>query len=522
MLKRFATSVIVAALCVTALAAPPSYEQVRKVADKALAQKDFGTAIREFERLIYLYPGRPDAHNALGYACYLDSRYEKAILEFKKALNLNPNLAPAQNNLMLAVGKRASEQAKDLEFSEAISLLTATENVYPNHPQAIVLRFSQGQLQFFRGNEEAGLKVWQSIANRVPTSGTARFIEAHKLYRQGNTKGAVVAMKAALDKLPNDPVVRNYMALILSDLGKNQEALAHLQKAEQPNPPYIDLFLNHTAILLKMGKLDEALAMAVKARDLRPDYASVHLRLAALYRQMGDEQNSKLALGRALSEQPQPVVFITGEVGKSVWVDQDYAGISPLGVFVNPGKHRVKTMSKGSAPVLQEFEVSLEQAALATLPTLTIETVDFPTVTPTLKAAPNFALRDQSNRFWRSFQHFHQRPVVLLFWNVDSDGNDETLRALSELGSRHGDKIACAVIHVGTEKKNAAIGQMMSLPATYARLFDEGTVSKRYALEPSKLPNVVVVDLNGYVASQGQGTAGIEQANAAINLLLGK
>jgi Flp pilus assembly protein TadD len=516
MLKRLT----IAALLITCAFADPSFEEVRRLGDQALARKDYATAIREFERLVYLYGERADAYNALGYACYLDKRYEKAILQFKQALHFDRYHPAAQNNLMLAVGKRASEQTLELEFSEAINLLATTQSQYPNHPQALVLHYSQGQLEFFRGNEAAGLKAWETVARRAPSSGTARFVQAHNLYAHGKPKQALPVMQAALAKLPKEPVVRNYLALILSDLGKHKEAIAQLNKAQQSNPPYIDLSLNLAKILLKTGDLEGATAQVIKARDLRPDYASVHLWLAALQRHSGDAEGSRKELGLALTEQGPPALLVTGEVGQSVWLDSDYLGVSPVGAFAKPGKHKLKVTSKGQPAGVSEVSLAADQVAFATLPGAQVETESVTQAVPALRAARNFALRDQSNHYWRSFQHFHSRPVVLLFWKVGDSSNESTLNALSDLGSKFGTKIGCAVIHTDTEKKNQAISQMMSLPATYARLFDDGSVTKHYGLTVDQLPAVLVVDLDGYIASQGQGPEGVAKARQALEQLI--
>ncbi|MBT9582662.1 tetratricopeptide repeat protein [bacterium] len=517
MLKRLT----IAALLITCAFADPSFEEVRKLGDQALARKDYATAIREFERLVYLYGSRPDAYNALGYACFLDKRYEKAIIQFKQALYFDRNHPAAQNNLMLAVGKRATEQTQELEFSEAINLLASTEKQYPNHSQSLVLHYAQGQLEFFRGNEAAGLKAWESVAQRAPSSGTAKFVQAHTLYAHGKPKQALPVMQAALAKLPKEPVVRNYLALILSELGKNKEAVAQLQKAEQSNVPYVDLFLNQAKILLKMGDLEGATAQVIKARDLRPDYASVHLWLAALHRQSGNNEGSRKEVGLALADENPPALLVSGEIGKSVWLDTDYLGVSPVGAFVKPGKHKLKVLAKGQPPALSEVTLGADQVAYASMsPTLQVETESVSQAVPSQRAAHSFALRDQGNRYWRSFQHFHTRPVVLLFWKVGDSSNDATLNALSELGSRFGTRIGCAVIHTDTDKKNQAISQMMSLPATYARLFDDGSVTRHYGLSADQLPAVLVVDLDGYIASQGQGVEGVAKAREALDSMV--
>ncbi len=525
MLKRCFTALLGLALVVGAWA-DPSYQEVKKRGDSALAKKDYGSAIRHFEKLIYLFPGRADAHNALGYACYLDGRYEKAILQFKQALSFEAGHPAAQNNLLLAVGKLAVEQTKELEFAEAIGLLAAHESLYPNQPQSLILRFSRGQLEFYRGNEGAGLSIWQSLANRVPTSGTARFMEAHKLYQSGKLKEALAAMNTAVAKLPKEPVVRHYLALILADLGKLKEAAAQLRKAQAGNPPYIDLYLRQAEIMLRSGQLEEAMAQVVKARDLRPDFASVHLWMAALHRHSGNADAASKELGLAWGESApgtSAAVLITGEVGQRVWLDQKPVGATPLGLFLTPGKHKLKLMGTGKPPRVVDLEAGQEQILTLDLAqTGEPQASALQSLLPSRAAARSFALRDQNNRFWRSFQHFHRRPVLLMFWKVDDADNQATMNALSMLGARYPSEIGFAVIHTNMDKKNQALSQMMTLPATYARLFDDGSVARRYGLTPEQMPTVLVVDLDGYIAAQGQGVAGVEQVQRALDAMMGR
>lgn len=525
MLKRCISGLLGLALVASAWA-DPSYQEVKKRGDTALAKKDYSSAIRHFEKLIYLYPGRADAHNALGFACYLDGRYEKGILQFKQALSYEPGHPAAQNNLLLAVGKLAVEQTRELEFAEAIGLLAAHETLYPNQPQSLVLRFSRGQLEFYRGNEKAGLSVWQSLAARVPTSGTARFVEAHKLYQSGKLKEALTAMNAAVAKLPKEPVVRNYLALILADLGKLKEAAAQLRKAQAENPPYIDLYLNQAAVMLRLGQLEEATAQVIKARDLRPDFASVHLWMAALHRHGGNAEAASKELGLAWGEaaaDTSSAVLITGEVGQRLWLDQKPVGSSPLGLFLTPGKHKLKWMAAGKPAQVVELEAAPDQLLTVDLAQgAQPQAAPVQSQLPTRAAARSFALRDQNNRFWRSFQHFHRRPVLLMFWKVDDGDNQATMNALSALGSRYTAEIGFAVIHTNPEKKNQALSQMMTLPATYARLFDDGSVAKRYGVTAEQMPTVMVVDLDGYIAARGQGVAGVAEVQQALDAMMGR
>ncbi|CAN0406568.1 unnamed protein product, partial [Phaeothamnion confervicola] len=129
-------------------------------------------------------------YNALGYAYFLDGRYDRAILVFKQALSYDPKNALAQKNLIVAVGKKALEQTRALEFQEALSLLRSTESMFADNPQALILRYSIGQLEFYRNKEDQGFAAWKTVAEKLPDSGTAKFMRAHELQDAGKTQEA--------------------------------------------------------------------------------------------------------------------------------------------------------------------------------------------------------------------------------------------------------------------------------------------------------------------------------------------
>ncbi len=498
--------------------ANPSFEQLQKQGDSFLAKKNYPQAVKTFEKLVYLYPTRAEAYNALGYACFLEKRYDRSILVFKQALSYDPGNALAQKNLIVAVGKKAFEQTRELEFSEALNLLTSTEQQFANNPQSLILKFSIGQLQFYRNSEAEALAAWRTVAARLPDSGTAKFIQAYDAHQSGKFNAAFPLYKAAIAKVPEEAIFRNYYALCLADAGKLDQGLGQLQKAAQKNPPYLDLYLSQAQIYQKMGKLDEAVLAVSKGRNLRPDFASVHLWLASLFRAQNRSLASSRELGLAFAADKRPGILVQSPTpGSAIWVDQDRVGVTPMGVFVSPGKHRLKVQEKGKAAQTQEVSIPNGNVAFATVnDSITIENVAIGSIVPPEKPAPSFALRDQSNHYWRSFQHFHSRPVLLLFWQVGTAQVPESLNALSELASTYQDRIGCAIIHNSVEKKNQALSQMMSLPTNFARLFDDGSVTVRYGLKPGEPPTVVVVDLDGYIVHVGVGVEGIQASKAVI------
>ncbi|CAN0288526.1 unnamed protein product, partial [Phaeothamnion confervicola] len=96
-------------------------------------------------------------------------------------------------------------------------------------------------------------------------------------------------------------------------------------------------------------------------------------------------------------------------------------------------------------------------------------------------------------------------PVVLLFFGQGSPKTAESLATLSTLASSYQDKIGCAIIYTGSKKKSQALSRMMTLPANFGRLFDDGSVAGRYGIKAEQMPAVVVVDLDGYIAYTGTG-----------------
>lgn len=504
--------------------ANPTFEELMKKGDGFIAQKKYVEAVKTFDKLVYFYPGRPDAYNALGYACYLDQRYDRAILQFKQALSLDPYHSLSQKNLIAAVGKKAIEQTKDLEFSEALSLLTSTEALFPGNPQTLVLRYSIGQLQFYRSKEEEGFKAWKAVAERVPDSGTAKFMKGYAAHQAGKYQEAIPHYKEALAKVPDEAVFRNYFGLCLAEAGKVEEGLAQLNKAAQKKPPYLDLYLSLAQLYQRQGKIEPALMAVKSGRNLRPDFASVHLWLAALYRAMGDQSSvgKELGLATAGDKRPSILVYSTAP-GQTVWVDSDKVGVTPVGTFVTAGKHRLKVQERGKSALTSDFVADAGKVVLAQAgETLQVEQSPLEGLVPSAPPAPGFALRDQSNKYWRSFLYFHDRPVVLLFFNVSSGPVPESLTAMSDLCSKYQEKISCAVIHSTVEKKNKALSQMMSLPANFARLFDDGSVTVKYGLERDLKPTLVIVDLDGYISHTAVGPEAISASAAKIEEILAK
>jgi len=517
------TLLLVGLTCSLALAGP--FEDRQKAGDAALQRKDYDTAIQQFERLVNEYPTSAEAHNALGYACFLNARYEKAIFQFKAALQYNPSHPSAQKNLILAAEKLAVERSAELEFQEALTLLKEVESRYGHHPLGPTLDYTRGQLEFYRSNEAGGLKAFKEVAARVPASGTAHFVKAFEFHKAGKLDEAGKFYELALKKLPNEAIFRNWYGLLLADTNKLDLAAAQFERALEDPPPYLDLRLNLARVYQKQGSLDKALVQLKSARQLRPDFASVHLWLAALYQATGDNDAAAREFGLAFNVDKRGAVVVTAPVtGTSVWIDGRYLGVTPIAGFIDEGNHVLKVQSPGQKPSTRELSVPAGKVAFATAGSLIeLRVVNGESLIPPGDAvpAPTFQLKDRYNRIWRSFLHFHRRPVVLMFWEADSPSAIPALEALGALAGRHPEEIEVAAIHSDPEKAKKAQSLLMSLPADFAQLWgQEGKLLNEYGFKPQDLPAVVIVDLDGYIVYRAQGVEGVQAAEAAALKLL--
>ncbi|MCA9796120.1 MAG: tetratricopeptide repeat protein, partial [Candidatus Eremiobacteraeota bacterium] len=323
--------------------AKPSYASLKQAGDKALAAKDYKAAIAGFERLAREYPDSSEAHNLLGFACFQSDRTERALYEFREALRYNRNNGEAQHNLILAAGKRATERTEKLEFTEALHMLDEIISNYYWHPQLGAIYYYRGQVLFFRGDEEGGLKAWREAARRTPGSAVGRFLEALDAQKKGQSQAAGVAFQDALKKVPNEPVFRNYYGLLLEELDKDELALAQYRKAlSDGSTPYVDLYLNESRVLRRLDKLDLAAEALVAARNARPDYASIHAALWAVNRALGRHNEADEELALALSRDQRALVGVFGKAGENAFCNGEALGPVPTAAFAKAGKARIE------------------------------------------------------------------------------------------------------------------------------------------------------------------------------------
>lgn len=519
-MRPLACLILVLLLGLTAWAAP-DWAREKKAGDEALKRKDYQTAIRIFELLTRSYPEKIDGFNALGFAYFMSGEHEKAVYTFRQALQLNPGNPSAQHNLILAVTEQANQDCRDLQFTEAYARLRAILSSYPNHPEAANVYFLMGKVQFLRGDEVQGVANWREVARRVPGSGTARFLAGFDQAAKGDWAAAGQSFQAALKKLPRESVFRNYYALALAQSGKLEPAMAQLKTAlkDAGDLPYVDLRMNLTRLLLQSGQFEQAVVQLREALVQRPDYGILSLWVAAVRTQLGESDVSKdVALATARDSRPALWVF-SDPPGARVSLDGRPLGPTPAAAFASAGKH--KLVVRGADKKDQVLQVDLPEGSLTRVQgavgSLAASTQPISELTQGLAAAPDFILKDRSNKRYRVIRHLHKTPIVLLFWKAGT-GNDKLLDDLAGLCDRY--EIQGAAIHGDPARAKQAHSALLSRPSNFAQLFDDGRVYGLYGAKGDE-PLVVLINVDGFIAQEARGQDPVWSLEPSIRRMLG-
>ncbi|HEX2521942.1 MAG TPA: tetratricopeptide repeat protein, partial [Terriglobia bacterium] len=86
-------------------------DALAREAQTALGREDWPTAVRGYEKLVKLVPGRADFHLNLGVARYSSGKASDAVAPLRQALKLKPDLITAQD--YLAVSLAESSQCRE-------------------------------------------------------------------------------------------------------------------------------------------------------------------------------------------------------------------------------------------------------------------------------------------------------------------------------------------------------------------------------------------------------------------------
>lgn len=325
-------------LCLCSPALSQSYDADKAAADKALAAQDFVTAIAAFRQLVATYPDRVEAHNALGFALYLDGQFDEAIATFEQALQLSPTDDPAKRNIILAGGRRALESS----YRDGLARIEGLKLRFPGHPQLAVLDFYSGKLHFLYGFSEPAFQAWAEVARSRPESGTALFLRAVEARAKGDAAAQNKLFQSALQQMPTEEVFRIWAARLMIEANDPEQAATLLS-------PLIDKPVLTPGVAIALSRFERMRGRTLPAYDLLKKTNAVPevlLERALMTQQMGASRESVLVdLQQALDAGGEGAMLVlSDEPGAKVYLDGTLLGSPPLGLYPSAGEHELRLL----------------------------------------------------------------------------------------------------------------------------------------------------------------------------------
>jgi tetratricopeptide (TPR) repeat protein len=334
-------------------------------AQDALRREDWPAAIRGYEKLVKLSPGRADVFLNLGIAYYSAGQPLEAVPALRQASKLKPDLATARDylgaslsqigqcgaalpllkksisritdqHLKRAVGLGGVRCAMSVgQAEEAIDFIRRLNRDLPNDPEILYLSVHV--------YSDLSMKASQDLLFKAPASYQVHLLNAEALETQERWDDAayeyrqVLAKNSALPGIhyrlgrlllsaPKKPTTtedarrefeeelridpRNAGAeYVLGELARQArqwpQAIEHFSRVSQLNPTFADAFIGLGKSLVSAGRPEEAVKPLETAAKLQPENPVAHFQLATAYRRAGrkEEAEREFAVHRKTSEQ---------------------------------------------------------------------------------------------------------------------------------------------------------------------------------------------------------------------------
>jgi tetratricopeptide (TPR) repeat protein len=308
-----------------AQATVPPQELLKQAVELHQAGK-FDEAIRDYRRILEMYPEMGQVRSNLGAALSASGKYSEAIVEYNRALLQKPD-PRVRLNLALAYYKTSqypkavdtllkvrAEQPSDVQPAmlladcylrlgqnkEVVALLTPMQETGAG---SLAVAYMLGTALIRDGQTGKGQIVIDQILKNGD-SAEARFLMGTTKFMVNDLAGAVSDLQKAVELKPDLPDVYSYYGLALLSTGDPASARKAFEKELTLDP-------NNFEASLRMGVLlrqDEENANALKyfehALVLRPGDIGVRYQMAATELAMGQVEAARKALETMLKEAP--------------------------------------------------------------------------------------------------------------------------------------------------------------------------------------------------------------------------
>ncbi len=202
--------------------APEEIAVHARVAQKAQADKDFLTAIREYELLARWLPQTAEVQSNLGVALYFNNDTMRAISSFRRAIDINPNLATPHLFTGLAWYRLSNPDAAapELEKAVAINGSDAVARTWLGYAYVEQSRYDVAAKQFKAASnlDENNIDVWYGLGQSLlqlgkeatvkllavaPDGGRAWQLAGDQFQLHKDSERALALFEGALERRPD-------------------------------------------------------------------------------------------------------------------------------------------------------------------------------------------------------------------------------------------------------------------------------------------------------------------------------
>ena len=317
-------------------ASPQSAELHDSLGSLHAQQRNWSSAVNEFQKAIQLNPQLAAAHLHLGVALAAEQQRPEAIAELAVASRLSPESTIVATELGKAYAANNEDDKAIVEFQRAISLdSTYTEAKYqlaralqrtghdldaiPLLRQAVQAEpknaeagASLGLALLLEGNAKDAIPFLERGLKQRPGDATAHENLAAAYLQMNEVDEAIHVLSSGLKTDPENYRLHYNLGLALKLKDDNAAAIPELEAASKLNPSAHEPHYTLGIIYMQDGRYDEAARELSLAMKLHPDNADGWATLGSLYRKMDKLPEAADALREAIRQAPdQPDSHLT-------------------------------------------------------------------------------------------------------------------------------------------------------------------------------------------------------------------
>ena len=304
-----------------------SAAEIQRRLNRAVATHQSGRldeAMRDYRRILALWPGQSDALNLLGLALHQQGDARAAIVPLAQAVAANPDHPAYRYNLGNALAASGDFAGAEEALAAAAALAPAQPEVHFGRGTVLMElgRFDEAvesfgratglQPDFADAHYNAGLALAQlgrfaeaaQSFTRAPDHAAAQFSRGNALWNQSDAEGALAAYDRALALAPRHVGAMINRGRALMVLQRRDEAQAALEAALALDPNAAEAELNLGLLVRSQGDDAAAERRFRRALALKPGYAEAHNNLALALQNQGKGSAAEAACRDALAIEP--------------------------------------------------------------------------------------------------------------------------------------------------------------------------------------------------------------------------